>query len=230
MNNQLPLNIQLSDTATFHNFYSGDNQVVIQHLQNLLIAKANPIIYLWGLSGSGKSHLLQACCHMAQQQQLTVSYFPLVEHNQWQPTIFDNLEQFNLVCLDDIEQLVGQADWEEACFNLYNRLHLANQCLIITGNKPPRKLELLLPDLTSRLTAALILRIQPLTDQEKLVAMKLRAQYRGLILSDDVAQFLLARCTRNMQELFSMLEKLDKASLIAKRRLTIPFVKEILAL
>lgn len=230
MNRQLPLNIQLIDTATFANFFSGPNQAVVKHLQDLLLLKSYPIIYLWGPVGTGRSHLLQACCHMAQELQLTATYIPLLEHSQWSPAIFENLEQCNLVCLDDIDCLAGLPEWEEACFNLYNRIQIAGQCLIIAAEKAPRLLELGLADLTSRLNGALVLRLQALSDDEKLTALKLRAQNRGLNLTDEVSRFLLLRCPRNMQELFTALEKLDQASLIAKRRLTIPFVKEILSL
>jgi DnaA family protein len=230
MNHQLLLNIHLPDYATFANFYQDGNEAVVQHLIDSLVTDKQTIIYLWGADATGKSHLLQACCHMAQNLGLPATYLPLADYKQWQTSLFDNLEQCDLVCLDDIEQIAGQQAWEEACFDLYNRLHAAGKRLVIAGNTPPRQLNLKLADLTSRLTWALTLRVNTLSDAAKLVALQQRASDRGLELSDEVARFLLLRCPRNMQSLFATLEKLDQASLAAKRRLTIPFVKEVLRL
>ena len=230
MINQLPLNVQLNDIATFANFYSGNNQAVVKYLQDAVQFKNQPIIYIWGQEGTGLSHLLQACCHLAQRLQLTTSYLPLSDHKEWQPSILEGLEQCDVICLDDVEQLAGQTRWEEACFNLYNRIQAAGKQLIISASLPPQFLSLQLADLVSRLAWGLVLRMQPLSDEEKLIALQLRAKNRGLLLTDEVARFLLLRCPRNMQILFTTLEKLDRASLAAQRRLTIPFIKEVLGL
>lgn len=230
MINQLPLNIQLNDIATFANFYNGNNQAVVKYLQDSMQFKNQSMLYIWGQEGTGRSHLLQACCHLAQKLQLTASYLPLRDYKEWQPSILEGLEQCDVICLDDIEQLAGHAKWEEACFNLYNRIQAAGKQLIISASLQPQFLGLQLADLVSRLAWGLVLRMQPLSDEEKLIALQLRAKNRGLLLTDEVARFLLLRCPRNMQVLFTTLEKLDRASLAAQRRLTIPFIKEVLDL
>jgi len=230
MISQLPLNIQLNDIATFENYYSTDNEAVVIHIKNMFASHNQPFIYLWGQEGVGKTHLLQACCHFAQHLELSACYLPLGDHGQWQPELLDNFDQFDLVCLDDIEQIAAKPTWERACFNLFNQLRAADKRLLISAKHLPQQLGLKLEDLISRLTWGLSLRLQPLTDEAKLAALQLRAKNRGLGLSDEVARFLLLRCPRDMQSLFATLEKLDQASLAAKRRLTIPFVKEILRL
>jgi DnaA family protein len=230
MPSQLPLNIQLNDISTFTNFYNGNNQAVVKHLQDSLQLSDHPIIYIWGQEGTGKSHLLQASCHLAQQLNFSASYLPFTDFAHWQTHVLDGLELCDLICIDDIEQIAGQPLWEEACFNLYNRIQAAGKRLFISAPTLPQGLNLQLADLSSRLAWGLVLKVYPLADEDKLIALQLRAKNRGLQLSDEVARFLLQRCPRNMQNLFAALEKLDQASLAAQRRLTIPFIKQVLAL
>ncbi|MER2890704.1 DnaA inactivator Hda, partial [Escherichia coli] len=102
--------------------------------------------------------------------------------------------------------------------------------LLITGDRPPRQLNLGLPDLASRLDWGQIYKLQPLSDEDKLQALQLRAKQRGFELPEDVGRFLLKRLDREMRTLFDTLDQLDRASITAQRKLTIPFVKDILKL
>ena len=102
--------------------------------------------------------------------------------------------------------------------------------LLITGDRPPRQLNLGLPDLASRLDWGQIYKLQPLSDEDKLQALQLRARLRGFEMPEDVCRFLLKRLDREMRSLFMTLDQLDHASITAQRKLTIPFVKEILKL
>ena len=101
---------------------------------------------------------------------------------------------------------------------------------MITGDRPPRQLNLGLPDLASRLDWGQIHKLQPLSGEDKLQALQLRARLRGFELPEDVGRFLLKRLDREMRTLFMTLDQLDRASITAQRKLTIPFVKEILKL
>src|SRR4029078_5447301 len=85
-----------------------------------------------------------------------------------------------------------------------------------------------LPDLLSRLSWGMVFKLSPLADDEKLTVLTRRANGRGIGLPEEVAKYLLTHCPRHMATLFAALDALDKASLAAKRRLTIPFVKEVL--
>jgi len=132
---------------------------------------------------------------------------------------------------DNIEGIAGDDEWEAAVFHLYNRiLETGRTRLFITGDRPPRQLNLSLPDLASRLDWGQIYKLQPLSDEEKLQALQLRAKLRGFELPEDVGRFLLKRLDREMRTLFMTLDQLDRASITAQRKLTIPFVKEILGL
>ncbi len=226
---QLTLGVRLEDDATFANFYEGDNQQVFSYLKNLPLNGEKSFIYLHGRLGVGRSHLLQACCHRASEQGQTPVYLPLAKQQSLSPQILEGMETRAVVCLDDIECIAGKRDWEEALFHFYNRLIEIQQThLIIAGLVPPIQLPLTLADLSSRLSAGIIFQVNPLTDDQKIAALQMRAKIRGLELSAEVGHYLLRRCPRDMHALFSTLEKLDQASLTAQRKLTVPFVKMVL--
>lgn len=220
---QLPLQIQLNDAATYENFFIGDNSEVV----DILRSETEPYTYLWSSEATGKTHLLQAMCQLQSQGQAI--YLPLNELVQQPAELLEGLEQFALVCLDDVQAIAGQAQWEEGIFHLYNRLREKRGHLCVTSKVSPEQLNVQLPDLLSRLKWGPVFQLQPLNDEDKIRAMQLRARRRGIELPDDVANYLLNRYPRDLHNLFDLLDKLDSASLQAQRRLTIPFVKEFLA-
>lgn len=229
---QLALGVHLQDDANFENFYLGpesESSQVIDALQHFIDHNSEQSLLLWGQTGAGLSHLLQASCHYAQAKNLSVQYLPLKDLAGFAPeSLLDGLEQFDLVCLDNLELVLGQAHWEHALFNLYNRIKDAGKRILFSAHQGPQELAVDLADLKSRLSWGLVFQLSPMTDEEKQKALQLRAKLRGLDLSEDVAQFILHRAPRNMQELFYCLDKLDDASLAEQRKLTIPFVKQVL--
>lgn len=198
--------------------------------QNLLSPDFNAV-YFWAPVCAGRSHLLHAACNEMAQKGQPVVYIPLEKYKQLTPALLDGMEQTSLICIDDINMVAGQSDWELAIFDLYNRCLEINHCsLYITGNTPPAELSISLPDLVSRLKWGQVYKLNPLSDEQKLLALQCRAELRGFELPDDVGQFLFKRLDRQMDSLFSALDCLDQASIRAQRKLTIPFVKEILSL
>ncbi len=227
MSTQLALPLGLRDDATFDNFFLSTNQHCVSALRACASGEGYPFIYIWGQQGSGRSHLLQAACHLATQKNRSSVYVPLGTP-ELTPHILQNLEQMNLVCVDDIDAIAQDKQWEEALFHFYNNMRESGQTLLIAGRNPPQRLGLNLPDLVSRLAWGVVFQLHPLSDEDKLAALKLRADQRGFALTDEVGQFLLRRCPRDMIQLFALLETLDRASLQAQRKLTIPFVKTVL--
>ncbi|MWV13222.1 DnaA regulatory inactivator Hda [Pseudomonas sp. R-28-1W-6] len=228
---QLPLGVRLRDDATFANYYPGANAAALGYVERLCEADAGwteSLIYLWGSDGVGRSHLLQAACLRFEQRGESVVYLPLAEVADYGPELLDNLEQCELVCLDDLEAVAGRPEWEEALFHLFNRLRDSGRRLLIAAAAAPRELPIGLADLQSRLTLALVFQLHALSDEDKLRALQLRASRRGLHLTDEVGRFILNRGERSMSALFELLERLDQASLQAQRKLTIPFLKEVL--
>ncbi|HSC83585.1 MAG TPA: DnaA regulatory inactivator Hda [Pseudomonas sp.] len=228
---QLPLGVRLRDDATFANYYPGANAAALGYVERLCEADAGwteSLIYLWGGEGVGRSHLLQAACLRFEQRGEQAVYLPLAEVADYGPELLDGLDQSELVCLDDLDAVAGRADWEEALFHLFNRLRDSGRRLLLAATVSPRELPIQLADLQSRLTLALVFQLHSLSDEDKLRALQLRASRRGLHLTDEVGRFILTRGERSMSALFELLERLDQASLQAQRKLTIPFLKEVL--
>lgn len=228
MNKQLALAIQLNDEATLNNFNWHNNELLKQQLTTILEFNSEKILYLWGTHGSGKSHILQGCCQAVSQNQSAI-YLPLSLLREWGSESLDGLEEQTLICIDDIDAIAGDKAWEEALFHLYNKVKdNENTLLIISGNHTPSNSPIQLPDLRSRLSWGLVLQLHELMDEEKINTLQLVALQRGFDLPPSVLQFLIKRCSRNMHDLHQLLDLLDKASLQAHRKITIPFVKEIL--
>lgn len=225
---QLTLGLSLKDEATFANFYTARNDEVILELKKIASGQGEKVVYVCGARGQGRSHLLQAVCHYAHQQQMSSAYLPLANLISLTPEVLNGFESLNLVCIDDLQLAAGRPEWEEAIFHLYNRIYDAGGKIIIAANDLPKAIHLQLPDLVSRLSWGMTFQLHSLTDAEKLSILTLRANHRGISLSEEVGKYILTHCPRHMGTLFAALDALDKASLAAQRRLTIPFVKEVL--
>lgn len=226
---QIPLNIELRDDASFVNFHTESNLEAIAAIQALSTgnARGECFVYLWGNEAVGKTHLLQAACREQSRTQAPAAYLSLRDH-ELAPAMLEGFEALSLVCIDDIDSIAGEAEWEIALFHLYNRLRSSNSRLLVTGKNAPMQSDIQLLDLRSRLAAGLVLQISELSDEGKIIALQLHAHHRGLELSDEVAHYILRRTSRDLRTLISLLEKLDKASLAAARKLTIPFIKNII--
>ncbi len=225
---QLPLGLSLRDDASFDNFYPGKNAEIIAALQKTASGHGEKIIYLCGSRGQGLSHLLQASCHEAARHKVSAVYLPLGQLMLQSPEILHGFESLQLICVDDLQCIAQSAVWEEAVFHLFNRVYDAGGSIIFTGNDLPKSLPIALPDLVSRLSWGVVYQLHPLSDAEKITVLIRRAQGRGITLSEEVGKYILSHCPRHMTTLFAALDALDKASLAAQRRLTIPFVKEVL--
>ena len=227
MQTQLTLDIQLKESFTFDNYLTGDNPLVVSMLQDCVAANGESQLYIWGAAFTGKSHLLQAACHLAAQQKQAVSYLPLKQWLQYPVDILQGLETMDVVCVDDVQQVAQSPAWQEAIFDLINRLREAGKRLIFASNLPPNELPLQLEDLRSRLNWSPVVPLIPLNDEQKCLALQARAKSRGFDLPAAVAAYILNNYSRELGRLLATLETLDQASLRHQRRLTIPFVKTV---
>lgn len=231
LNSQLPLPLHQIDDDTLDNFYVGNNLLLLNSLHKNFAQLQQQFFYVWGGEGSGKSHLLKACANLFFLHQKPAIYVPLSKSQYFSPEVLDDLEYQSLICLDDLQAVVGHAEWELAIFDLFNRVReVGKALLLISANQSPPALQVNLPDLASRLSWGEIYQLTPLDDHQKIEVLQRNAHSRGLELPVETANFLFKRLDRNLQSLFDILNRLDKASLQAQRKLTIPFVKEILNL
>ncbi|MBE8214913.1 MAG: DnaA regulatory inactivator Hda [Endozoicomonadaceae bacterium] len=229
---QLPLSVQLRDDATFSNYLPGPNQALLNLLSQKKAVQPydqiSSFIYLYGLNSSGRTHLLQAACHEADQLSHHSIYLPMRDIIDYSPEMLEDIEFLDLICIDDIQVLAGNNIWEEAIFHLFNRVQESGQRLVISANHAPSKLQWVLPDLASRLTCGITMPLSVLNDEEKQQALCLRARFRGFELHDTVVRYIFYRSKKDMHQLFDILETLDQASLRAKRKISIPFIREVM--
>lgn len=223
---QLALPLKLDDHAVFDSFHDAGNEALVHFLIQLVAASDGPGGWIWGAAATGKSHLLQAFCERAGDRAF---YLPLNESAATGAGILDGLASRHFVCLDDVGLVAGNPDWEEGLFDLFNQLTDSAGVLLVTATSPVRECNFQLADLESRFSRLPAFRVQPLDDQGRIRALQLRAKHRGLDLPLETAQFLLNRSKRDMASLYRALDTLDAAALRAKRRLTIPFVRDVLA-
>jgi len=223
---QLPLPLTLQDHAVFESFHSAGNEELLTYLQAQVESPITPGCYLWGAPASGKTHLLQAMCERAGDNSV---YLPLGQLRDIGSSMLDGLASRGFVCIDDVHKVVGDAEWELGLFNLCNDVSDSGAVMVLSADRAPRELGLDLADLASRVARLTVFRCRELPEQERIPALQLRARHRGLNLPDDTASFLLSRSRRDMRNLYRVLDKLDVESLAAQRRLTIPFVREVLS-
>lgn len=228
MNNQLPLSLQAPENASFDNFIVGQNQQLIFSL----LDDNEQLIFLWGEHHSGKSHLLQAMVEHYRNLGLNCLYIPLQVNDDGSPELsyelLTGLEEMDLLCLDDIHNIISEPQWEEALFHFFNRIRDNKGRLVLSANANAVNLDIHLNDLKSRLSWGLTYQCQALSDDDKVKALQLRAQQRGFSLTDDVVRYLLTHVSRSMLELMMLLDKLDYESLVEQRKISIPFIKKYL--
>ena len=225
---QLAFRFGNSDKTSFELFLPGENREVCQQLQQAAVGKINTCIYLWGQTGTGKSHLLLATCRYATEAGRSAAYIPLAQSDEIEPALLQGLDSLDLVCVDDIDRLAGSEAWEQALLHLYNRLRDARHSIAIAGKTAPNSTGIHLPDLKSRLSWGLSYHLKQLDDENKITALQRRARNRAFELPDEVASYLINRVDRDMPTLMDMLDRIDVASLAAQRRITIPFVRTLL--
>lgn len=224
---QLLLGVKLNDDATFENFFvSSSNHQLLQFLRADLAMLPERNLCLWGSNSVGKTHMLQAMCHTCAATDKPSIYLPMKECLEMGPDILEGLEHLALICLDDIDEVLGIPKWEQALFNLYNRARETGAATLITGNVAPKHLSVSLPDLRSRLQSAMVFQLHSLNDPEKASMIKMRATHMGIELPDSVVDFVLQRSDRGVSALLDVLHQLDRQSLELKRRITIPLVKQ----
>jgi DnaA family protein len=224
---QLPLRVRLHDRAVFANYLAGPNARVCEQLVELAGHQRGGCWWLCGPEGSGKTHLLQALCTAAGA---SAQYVPLSELAAYGPAALTEWHGARWLCLDEAGAVIGNAEWERALFAVYRDCEERGASLLLAAREAPPQLSFALPDLASRCAAGLRLTLCALDEHEQLAALRLRAQQRGFDLPDETARYLQRRLPRDLRSLFAVLDDLDLAALAAQRRLTVPFIRDVLAL
>lgn len=223
---QLPLGLRFPDRATFATFLPAHNAEARAHAERVATGEAPGLTWLGGPHGAGKTHLLHAICAAASGAR--AGYVPLAELGALGVGVLEGLPQLECLCLDDLDSVAGLAEWERAIFGVLREVEERGGSLVIAAHSPPALVPWALADLGSRCTAGAVLSLRPLDEDEQVAALRLRARVRGVELPDETLQWLQRRFPRDMRALYELLDTLDKAALAAQRRLTIPFIREVL--
>lgn len=222
---QLALPLQLADHAVFASYLDTGNETLVATLFDIASGVDNHGCWIWGAPSTGKTHLLQAVCDAAGDR---ATYLPLSMLAAVGPQVLEGLASRELICIDDMQLVAGQASWEAGLFALCNQLYDAGAQLVVAASSAPRECPIVLADLQSRLARLPVFQVQTLGETERARALQLRSRHRGLELPDDTARYLLTRSRRDMASLYEVLDRLDKEALRTKRRLTIPFARTVL--
>lgn len=224
---QLPLGVRLRDRAVFDSFLPIGNAIALTHLRELAAQPGAGLCWIAGVPGSGKTHLLQATCAQVALS-FAAAYLPLRDLLQAGPGSLEGWQRLACLCVDDVDAVIGEPQWERALFALYRDAEEQGTALVFGAQLPPRQLDFALPDLASRCAAGTLHALQPLGEAEQRQALQLRARLRGLELPEETAAYLQRYQRRDMQTLYGLLDTLDQAALTAQRRLTVPFIREVL--
>ena len=225
---QLPLGVRLPDRALFRSFLPGRNAEPLAHARAIAAGEAHGVTWLSGPGGAGKTHLLQAICAAASERS-RAGYVPLRQVAHLGVGVLDGLAQLECLCLDDVDAIAGELSWERRLFGLLRETEEAGAALTVAAVTPPALLPWALADLGSRCAAGAVLTLRALNEAEQHAALELRARLRGLELPEETWQWLRRRYPRDMRRLYELLDTLDEAALAAQRRLTVPFIRDVLA-
>lgn len=215
--------------AEMASFYSGTSNA---HIKQAFAKAAEQYacLYLSGVSGSGKSHLLQAACNQASSIGAVSVYLPLAELLEYPAaSVLEGIENADFIAIDDVHLLQGKASWQEAIFHLYNYRFDNKRSLVFSANAPASHLTIELADLQSRLTACISFQIRNLSDAEKLDMLVFLADRHGMLLNEQCANYILLHYGRSNEELVAIVRSLAEATLVEKRKLTVPFIKQHLS-
>ena len=223
---QLPLALRYPPDQRFETWLGAP--ATLAQLRALASGEAGDALYLQGGSGSGKTHLLLAACAAAEAGGASANYLSLARVRGRARAALQGIEQAGLVALDDLDAVAGDREDEIALFDQHNRVRDAGIGLLYAARDVPAALPLVLPDLRSRLAQCTLLALRALDDDGRTEVLRQRAAARGLLFDEAALEWLMRRHSRDLSDLGALFERLDRASLAAQRRLTVPFLKQVL--
>ncbi|MDX1451010.1 MAG: DnaA regulatory inactivator Hda [Oleiphilaceae bacterium] len=228
---QLALPVGIRSDAGFDNFFGSQAPRVVSLLQQALGNVNETLIWVCGPKESGKSHLAAACLKYIESCGSAAMYLGLDElagQIEWARFFIDDDAGPSVVVLDDLHMWLNNGEAEGALFQMFNQFKISGRQLIVTSDKPPALMHIQLPDLASRLRSAQVLTLHSPNDVEKQDVLVRVAAERGIHIGNEVAAYIIKRSQRNLGQLLQVLEQVEQASLIEKRKVTVPFIKKVL--
>jgi DnaA family protein len=223
----LPLALRFPPDQRFDTFHTRD-PVVLAPLRDAARRPDGQRLYVAGPRSVGKTHLLLAVCAEAEAQGWRPGFLPLAGATGRLQEALEALHEHDLVALDSIEAIAGDRAAEVALFDFHNRAHDAGTCVVYAGRDWPDGLGLGLPDLRSRLGQCVRIALPALDDDGRAEVLRLRAARRGLQMDQAAIDWLLRRAGRDLSSLTATFDRIDRAALAAQRRVTVPFLRQLL--
>ena len=227
MTQQTILPIDYDDQLVLDTFFDAGNRSLVEELVKLAQGNRDRrVLYLWGDSGCGKTHLLNACCTASREEGGRSVYLNAAQHVGW-PEVVRSIHDQVLVCVDDLEWISGNPDAQESLLVIFEAVSRCDGAVLVSGGGPLDRLGLELEDLRSRLTSGGGYRLHALSDRDMKPMLIQRARYRGFDLEDAVVEFILSHLARDTRSVFHLLDRLDRESLKSQRKITIPLVRKL---
>jgi DnaA-homolog protein len=224
---QLPLALRFPPDQRFAGFIG--SPLALELLAAVARGEREDWTFLSGPAASGKTHLLLASAAAGSELGRRVAYLSLARaRGHVRDLLALQEQQAELVALDGLDAVAGERDDEVALFDFHNRARAAGTTVMYAARLPPSALAIDLPDLRSRLAQCTQLPLDALDEAGRRAVLQRRAEARGLLLDDAVLDYLFRRVGRDLGSLTELLERLDRASLAAQRRVTVPFLRELL--
>lgn len=224
---QLPLSLRYPPDQRLDSFVAAP-EGALDLLRALACEPGADWLYAEGAAGTGKTHLGLALCAEAEQAGRRAAYLPLRAAAGRLGEALEALDAIDVVALDGLDAIAGDRADEVALFDFHNRARASGRGILYLAAAAPAALPLVLPDLRSRLGQCIRIALRPLDDAGRREVLRDRARRRGLVLEDAAIDWLLTRTGRELPQLLALLERIDRESLAAQRRVTVPFLRRAL--
>jgi len=227
---QLIFPFQINQKASFDSFFcSPDNQNLMTRLADIVSSQDTSELIIHGEEGSGKSFLMQAICNELSSAEKQFAFIPMKKAFNMGVEIFQNLGSLDAVCIDDLQFILANQDWETALFNLINECQQSNCTLMLSlGGTQPLDESIILPDLLSRIKRMEFIALHAVQDEFFNQAIDFVAQQLDIKIEEAELEFLLKHQTRIFSLLVENIITLDNQAASLKRKITIPLIKETL--
>lgn len=227
---QLIFPFQINQKASFDSFFcSPDNQNLMTRLADIVSSPDTSELIIHGEEGSGKSFLMQAICNELSSAEKQFVFIPMKKAFNMGVEIFQNLGSLDAVCIDDLQLILANQDWETALFNLINECQQSNCSLMLSlGGTQPLDESVILPDLLSRIKRMEFIALHAVQDEFFNQAIDFVAQQLDIKIEEAELEFLLKHQTRIFSLLVENIITLDNQAASLKRKITIPLIKETL--
>ena len=240
---------KIGPTGRFHHNYTFDSFIVgdsnrMAHAASLAVAEApgrttfNPLI-IYGGTGLGKTHLLQAIGHFAHtegtadsvvyltSEEFTSDYINFVVNLKDSTSFYRQFADVDLLLIDDIHFFSGKPGTQKEFFRIFNRLLIENKQIVLSSDRPPAMIPDMMDHIINRFMGGLVTDIQPPNLETRMAILRKKAETDGLSLPDNVSAFLAANITSNVRELEGILIKLIASAAFTGRDITLEVAREI---